>query len=178
LLRKADFIVVAVVLLLAAAALLFGPWLIAEPPIALSRDISPLNPRVFPTIVLVGIVAVATIFLVNALRGGAGAGEPAAETFPEPHDPRGRRRLAAFLVLVIVCALALNQLGFLTTMFALMVATSLLVGNDSLAQIVAVSIGLPLLIYVLVTHMLRTSLPELDVVEAALAPILALLPSF
>jgi hypothetical protein len=177
LLRKADFVFAAAVLLLAVAALVFGQWLIAEPPIALSRDISPLNPRLFPSLVLVGIVAVAGTFIANRLRGAGDVWDDAA-TGAEDAGPAGFRRLLLFLGLAIICALVLNLIGFLTTMFVLMVATSLLVGNDNLAQIMSISIGLPLLIYVIVTHLLRTSLPELDVLESALAPLLALLPGF
>jgi Tripartite tricarboxylate transporter TctB family len=175
--RKADFVLVAVVLALAVLALLFGQWLIAEPPIALSRDISPLNPQLFPSIVLLGIVAVAAVFIVNRLRGIDDVWEDAMAS-AEPANPRGFRRLLAFLILLIVCALLLERLGFLATMFVLMVATSLLVGNDNLPQIMLVSVAMPLAIYILVTHFLRTSLPELDWVEASLAPVLALLPSF
>ncbi len=174
---KADFVFFAAVLALAVAGLLFGQWLIAEPPIVLSRDISPLNPRVFPTMVLLGIVAVAAIFIVKRLRGVDNAWE-SVEVSAGPAGKGGLRRLLLFLVLVVSCALVLNQLGFMTTMFLLMVATSLLIGNDNLLQILGISIGLPLAIYVVVTHLLRTSLPELDLVESALAPILALLPSF
>jgi hypothetical protein len=63
-------------------------------------------------------------------------------------------------------------------MFVLMLGTSLLVGNDSIVQILGFSVGLPFLIYVLVTHVLRTSLPELDAIEALLVPLLGMLPSF
>lgn len=174
--RKADFVLVAAVLLLAVLALLFGQWLIAEPPIALSRDISPLNPRLFPSLVLVGIVIVAVAFIVNRVRGADAMWDEARGA--EAHDSAGLRRLFLFLCLVVVCALVLNQLGFLTTMFVLMLATSLLIGNDNLPQIIGLSVGLPLAIYVIVTHFLRTSLPELDVLESLLAPILAWLPSF
>lgn len=176
-LRKADFVLVVTVLALAVAALLGGPWLIAEPPIALSRDISPLNPRLFPSIVLVGIIAVAVAFVINRARG-ADAIWDEAEPVAADRDPAGLKRLLLFLGLVVAAALVLEPLGFLTTMFVLMVATSLLVGNDNVWQIIGISIGLPLTIYVIVTHFLRTSLPELDVLESALAPVLALLPSF
>ena len=67
--RKADFRLVAAILLLAVVALAFGQWLIAEPPIALSSDISPLNPRLFPSLVLVGIVVVAGFFIAHRVKG-------------------------------------------------------------------------------------------------------------
>ena len=176
-LRKADFVLVVAVLALAVAALLSGQWLIAEPPIALSRDISPLNPRLFPSIVLVGIIAVAVAFIVNRARGADAIWEE-SEPVVGGRDTAGLKRLLLFLVLVVICALVLEDLGFLTTTFALMVATSVLVGNDSIPQIVGISVCVPLSIYVIVTHFLRTSLPELDALESALAPLLALLPSF
>jgi len=173
--RQADFVLVAIVVALAVVALLSGQWLIAEPPIALSRDISPLNPRLFPSIVLLGIVAVGVIFIVNRLRGSDDVWASAAVS-AELADPRGLRRLLLFLALVVICALALDRVGFLTTMFVLMVATSLLVGNDNLGQILGISIALPLAIYIVVTQLLRTSLPELDFIETALASLVALLP--
>lgn len=175
--RKADFRLVAAVLLLAIVALAFGQWLIAEPPISLSRDISPLNPRLFPSLVLFGLVVVAGFFIANRVRG-TDEFESEVEPALASSDAGSTRRLLGFLILVVCCALALNSLGFLTTMFVLMVGTSLLVRNSSIAQILSLSVGLPLVIYVLVTHVLRTSLPELDAIEAVLVPLLGLLPSF
>ena len=174
--HKADFRLVAGILLLAILALVLGQWLIAEPPIALSSDISPLNPRLFPSLILLGIVVVAGFFIANRLRG-----TDEFETEVEPAlvgGGSGTKRLIGFLVLVVVCALALNTLGFLTTMFVLMLGTSLLVGNDSIPQTLGFSVGLPFVIYVLVTHVLRTALPELDAIEAVLVPLLGMLPSF
>lgn len=174
--QKADFRLVAGILLLAIVALVFGQWLIAEPPIALSSDISPLNPRLFPSLILLGIVVVAGFFVANRIRG---ADELDANVEPALADDRGGiKRLLGFLVLIVSCALALSTVGFLTTMFVLMLGTSLLVGNDNIAQILGFSIGLPFVIYVLVTHVLRTALPELDALEAVLVPLLGLLPSF
>jgi len=175
--RKADFRLVTAILPLAVVALALGQWLIAEPPINLSDDISPLNPRLFPSLVLVGIVVVAGFFIVNRIRGVEdfeGELEPALAG----DDGGGTKRLLGFLALVVMCALVVNTLGFLTTMFVLMLGTSLLVGNDSIAQIIGFSAGLPFVIYVLVTHVLRTSLPELDAIEAVLVPLLDMLPSF
>ena len=164
-------------LALAVAGLIFGQWLIAEPPIALSRDISPLNPRLFPSIVLAGIVAVAIAFIINRVRGADAMWDSGVE-LTDDRDVAGLTRLLLFLLLIVVCALILDRLGFLTTMFLLMVATSVLIGNDNIPQIIGISVALPLGIYIVVTHFLRTSLPELDFIESALAPVLAMLPSF
>ncbi len=46
---EADVKFTAVVLLLAVLALVFGGWLIAEPPIPLGPDILAMSPKVFPT---------------------------------------------------------------------------------------------------------------------------------
>ena len=173
---KADFVFVLTLLALAVLALLFGGWLIVEPPITLSRDISPLSPRMFPTIVLIGLVGVAVLFIVNRVRG-ADALWQEQEAGAARRTDGGVKRLIAFLCLVVASALVLNTIGFLTTMFVLMAVTSLLVGNANLKQILALSIGLPFGIYVIVTHFLRTALPELDAIEGILAPLLAVLPS-
>jgi hypothetical protein len=173
---QADFVFVLTLLALGILALLFGGWLIADPPIALSRDISPLSPRMFPTIVLIGLVGVAVLFVVNRVRG-ADALWQEQEAAAGVAVRGGGKRLIAFLFLLVASALVLNTVGFLTTMFVLMAATSLLVGNANLKQILALSITLPFGIYVIVTHFLRTALPELDAIEGFLAPLLAMLPS-
>lgn len=174
--READSILVAVVLLLTVAALAFGGPLIDEPPFALSSDISPLDPRLFPTVVLVGLAAVCGLFLINRARELEQAGSHPIAAASAADVAGGLKRQLSFLVVIVVCALLLEHAGFLITMFLLMAATSLLVGNDSLPQILSISAILPLSLYVLVTHFLRTSLPELDAIETALAPLLNLLP--
>ena len=175
-LSSADFAFVLVLLALALLALAFGSWLIAEPPIVLSRDISPLSPRMFPTVVLIGLIGIAVLFIVNRLRGADAVWQD-EDAVADVAAPGGARRLALFLGLVIGSALLLNTLGFLITMFLLMLATALLVGNENIKQILALSLVLPISIYVIVTHFLRTALPEIDAIESFLAPILALLPS-
>jgi len=177
LLRKADSIFVAVVLILVVLALVFGGQLIADPPLALSRDISPLNPRLFPTLVLAGTGLAAVIFLGSqAARGSSNGGIQRGEAISS--GIAGLRRQLLFISFIVICALLLEHLGFLMTMFLLMAGTSLLVGNSSIVQILSVSIVVPFGFYVVVTHMLRTALPELDVIERALAPLIQLLPSF
>lgn len=172
---EADVTFTAVVLILALLALLFGGWLIAEPLIPLGPDILAMSPSVFPTLILAGTALVAFIFLATKARNGAlwatrttdGSTSGSAELY----------RQSLFIVITVSCALLLTTLGFLTTMFLLMASTSVLVGNRSVFQILAISLVLPLSFYIIVTHILRTALPEADIVERALAPILQLLPS-
>jgi hypothetical protein len=86
-------------------------------------------------------------------------------------------RQTLFVFITVTCALLLTTLGFLTTMFLLMVSTAVLVGNRSVVQVLSISLILPLSFYIIVTHVLRTALPEIDFIERALVPILRLLPS-
>jgi hypothetical protein len=172
---RADVTFTAVVLLIAVLALLFGGSLIAEQPIPLSADILAMSPRLFPTLILAGTVVVSGLFLFGQARNGAlwkpsGSGEP-------KYESGAVFRQGLFVVITVTCALLLTTLGFLTTMFLLMASTAVLVGNRSPLQIVTISIVLPLSFYVAVTHVLRTELPEADIVERTLAPIMQLLPS-
>jgi len=175
--RQPDAIFTAVVLILVVLALALSGQLIAEPPLVLSRNFSPLNPRLFPTLVLAGTGVAAAGFLVRrGLQGAAKAGAAGEEIVWS--NPRGVRRQVLFLVLTIVCALLLAHIGYLTTMFVLMVGTSLLVGNSSILQILGLSTALPLGFYIVVTHVLKTALPEIDAIERVLSPILSVLPTF
>ena len=172
---QADVTFTAVVLLLAVLGLVFGGWLIDEPLIPLGRDILAMNPSVFPTLILAAIVLVAFIFLVMEGRKGFFR---ASQSAPRTEDgSTALYRQAIFVVITVGCALLLTTLGFLTTMFLLMTSTAMLVGNRSVFQIIAISLILPLSFYIIVTHVLRTALPEADIVERTLAPILQLLPT-
>ena len=173
--RQADVRFTAVVLAVSVLALAFSDWLIVDPPIPLDRDLLAMSPRVFPFIILLGTVGVAACFVL--MRAGEGA-PPQAESADAVAPRVGLARQGAFLVIAVTCALVLNTLGFLITMFILMASTSVLVGNRNPVQILGISIAIPLGFYIAVTHVLRTALPEIDAVQRALAPLLRLLPAF
>ena len=178
--RQADARFAVVALVLAVLALAFSGWLIVDAPIPLDRDLLAMSPRVFPYLILLSTVAVAALFLAfRAREGGAGAAPDPASA---PDIPTGfrasRRRQAAFLAIAVACALLLDTLGFMITMFILMASTSILVGNRNPLQILGISIVIPLGFYIAVTHVMRTALPEIDLVQRALAPLLRLLPAF
>ena len=168
---RADVTFTAVVLLLAILGLVFGGWLIAEPLIQLDSDTLAMDPRVFPTLILAGTALVAFIFLVVESRKGVFRASRSASASAAVY------RQALFVLITVGCALLLTTLGFLTTMFLLMASTAVLVGNRSVFQIVTISLVLPLGFYIIVTHVLRTALPEADIVQRLLAPVLQLLPS-
>ena len=172
--RQTDVRFTAVVCVLAVLALLFGGWLIVEPPIALSADLLAMSPRVFPYLILLATVAVSLIFLAGAAAKGAFARtERRARGAASP----ALRRQAGFLIITVSCALLLTTLGFITTMFVLMASTAVLVGNRNPLQILSISLLIPVGFYVVVTHVLRTALPEADIVQRLLAPLLGLLPA-
>ena len=62
-------------------------------------------------------------------------------------------------------------------MFFLMSLTSILLGNRNIIQILIISSATPVTFYILVTHILRTQLPEVDIIQRLLLPILQNLPS-
>lgn len=175
--RQADARFTAVVFVLAALALAFSGWLIVDAPIPLERDLLAMSPRVFPYLILLSTVAVAAIFLGLRMHE-VGAGTAASSTAGTTTSRKALLRQLAFLVIAVGCALVLSTLGFLITMFLLMACTSILVGNRNPLQILAISILIPLGFYIAVTHVMRTALPEIDLVQRALAPLLRLLPAF
>jgi len=172
---RADIAFTAVVLILAVLGLLFGGWLIAEPPIPLGRDILAMSPRVFPTLILASTAMAALIFLATEAKKGALGRTNSTQT--AVRDAGALRRQILFVLITVTCALLLTTLGFLTTMFLLMASTSVLVGNRNIFQICSISVFLPLSFYVIVTHVLRTELPEADVVERTLVPLMQFLPT-
>lgn len=174
--RQADVRFTIIVLILAVLALAFGGRLIADPPIPLASDLLAMNPRVFPFLILLGTVVVALIFLLNEARAGAFGATRATQVEGESSTTLWRE--AVFLFITVTCALLLSTLGFITTMFLLMSSTAVLVGNRSPIQILSISILIPVSFFIIVTHILRTALPEADIVQRLLAPLIRLLPAF
>lgn len=170
---RADITFAASVLILTAFGLFFGGRLIVDPPIALDRDILAMNPRVFPTLILAFTMLTAFIFLATERKKGSlvvnTRTESAASTLAALY------RQIIFIGITVTCALLLTKFGFLATMFLLMASTSLLVGNRNPLQIFGVSLVFPLSFYIIVTYMLRTQLPEADIVERTLATIIQVL---
>ena len=175
--RQADARFTAVVLVLSLLALLFSGRLIVDAPIPLDRDVLAMSPRVFPYLILLSTVSVSAIFLGIRTRE-TDPGSAAADSANAAASRTAMLRQLAFLVISVSCALVLNTLGFIITMFILMVTTSILVGNRNPLQILGISIVIPLAFYIAVTHVMRTALPEIDVVQRALSPLLRLLPAF
>lgn len=174
--RQADIRFSVVIFVLAVLALIFSGQFIAAPLIPLSGDLLAMNPRVFPALILMCTAVVTLIFLVNQVREGAfnatGPSERASGTATAPW------RQIAFLVITVTFALLLTTLGFVITMFLLMVSTSVLVGNRNPVQILSISIVIPISFFIIVTHVLRTALPEIDIVQQLLAPLIRLIPAF
>ena len=175
--RQADVRFTAVALVLSVLALLFSGRLIVDAPIPLDRDLLAMSPRVFPYLILLSTVTVAAIFLGLRIRE-IGAGTSAGGTTDSVANRTAMLRQLTFLVISVGCALVLSTLGFMITMFFLMASTSILVGNRNPLQILGISILIPLGFYIAVTHVMRTALPEIDLVQRALAPLLRLLPAF
>ena len=175
--RQADVRFTAVVFVPSVLALAFSGRLIVDAPIPLDRNLLAMSPRVFPYLILLSTVAVAGIFLGFRMRA-VGAGTAAAGTADKRTSRTAMLRQLAFLVISVSCALVLGTLGFLITMFILMASTSVLVGNRNPVQILGISILIPLGFHIAVTHVMRTALPEIDLVQRALAPLLRLLPAF
>ncbi|HEY5623448.1 MAG TPA: tripartite tricarboxylate transporter TctB family protein [Gammaproteobacteria bacterium] len=170
----ADVTFTAVVFIVAVLALAFGGWLIADPPIPLGRDILAMSPRVFPTLILIGTAVVSFAFLATAYRDGTLIMD---EVEAAARNRAALYRQVLFVVITVGCAMLLTTLGFLTTMFLLMASTAVLVGNRNVWQTFSISIVVPLAFYIIVTHVLRTELPEADFIERALQPFIQLLPT-
>ncbi|OUU78806.1 MAG: hypothetical protein CBC38_06745 [Gammaproteobacteria bacterium TMED78] len=170
---RADIIFAVIILFIAVLALFFRNLLIAETPISLGKDILAMNPRVFPNLVLIFISIITSIFLYIELKKDKR--EKLNDLKKIPYFAFFRQ--ASFIFLAIISALALTKLGFTLTMFFLMSLTSILLGNRNIIQILIISSATPVTFYILVTHILRTQLPEVDIIQRLLLPILQNLPS-
>jgi hypothetical protein len=175
--RQSEVQFALVVFMLSIIALIFSGQLIIDPPISLDSNLLAMNSRAFPLLILVSTVVVSFIMLVNVTRE-TNLYIPRKNPGISAEVPNGYWQQGLFLIITITCALLLTTLGFIATMFLLMVSTAILVGNRNIFQILSVSILIPLCFYIVVTRVLRTSLPETDIVQRFLGPLIRLLPAF
>ena len=175
--RQSEVRFALIVFVLTITALIFSGQLIIDPPISLGNNLLAMNSRAFPFLILISTAVVSFVLLVNAIRN--------TNSYISQQDsdgsagvPKGYWQQGLFLIITVVCALLLTTLGFITTMFLLMVSTAVLVGNRNVFQILGISTLMPVCFYVVVTHVLRTALPETDIVQRFLGPLIRLLPAF
>tara|TARA_B100001250_G_scaffold414626_1_gene454870 strand:- start:28685 stop:29215 length:531 start_codon:yes stop_codon:yes gene_type:complete len=171
---RADIVFTAIILFMATTALFFRNSLIDITPIFLGEDILAMNPRIFPNLILILISIVSTIFLYLELSNNYKI-YSTNQNINEGYSKSLKQTL--FIILTIISALVLTKLGFIITMFILMSFTSILLGNRNIFQIIIMSICIPITFYILVTHILRTQLPEIDFMQRLLNPILQNLPT-
>lgn len=166
-----------IVFVLAMIALVFSGELIIDPPISLSSNLLAMNSRAFPFLVLISTVIISFIFLMNAART-SGLWVSRNHSTGSASASKNVWRQYVFLIITVTCALLLTTLGFIATMFLLMVSTAILIGNRNVFQILCTSTLIPVCFYIVVTHVIRTALPEAEIVQRFLAPLIRFLPAF
>lgn len=162
---SADILIAIVLLALAGGAVLFLGQLVAPPKTLMGRSMTAIPPSMFPNIVLSLLAILSAMFLVVRIR-------ETPDFYSGGINTRGWQEGVAFFALLTFYALAMVPLGFLISTAFTMAALSWFVGNRSVPQIVLLSIGAPVLLYLAATRLLAVSLPELDVLERFYAGLL------
>jgi len=159
--RKPESIFAAVCLILSVLAALFVHALIGKPKVLFGESLTAITPSIFPSIVLTLLAILSAAHLVFDMRS-----HHAEEAAP---GIVGWRRGAVFFGIMTIYALVLQPLGFLISSTFALAVLSWFVGNRIIWQIVLVATLAPFLLYLAATRLLAVSLPELDVIERAIA---------
>lgn len=148
-------------LLLAVLCLAFMSFLVAEPKLLFGRSLNAIKPTLFPTIVLAALALLSAGFLFARRKSLLHIA-----TSGEEHDVVLALK---FFAVLIFYALTMAPFGFLISSALSLSAVSLLAGNRSLWQILAISLVSPVALYLVATRALAVSLPELSFIEFAYA---------
>ncbi len=150
---------------LAALTLIFMGSLVAEPKVLFGRSLTAIPPSLFPSIILSVLAVLCFLQVVLLMR--------------DPSDEAGSslnmgamRRGVIFFGILTGYALAMVPFGFLISSAIATALLSWVIGNRSIAQIVAMSLSAPILLYLCATRLLAVSLPELNVIELFYAKLL------
>lgn len=149
-------------LVIAVLSLALMELLVAKPKLLFGRSLNAIEPSLFPSIVLAMLAILCGGYLLVRRRSLLLA--------PSAGKEAGSVVLALkFFAVLIFYALTMAPLGFFISTALSLGAISLLVGNRSVVQILAVSLISPVALYLVATRGLAVSLPELSPIEFAYA---------
>lgn len=160
-----EVVVLAALLVLSVLGLAFMDALVAAPKLLFGRALSDLAPSLFPSIILslLALLCALLLFLI-AMEGG--------------HEDQGAlsksewRRGIGFFGIMIFYALTMVPFGFVTSSALAIALLSWQMGSRSVVQTVLLSLVAPVALYLAATRLLAVSLPELNVIELAIARVL------
>jgi putative tricarboxylic transport membrane protein len=161
-----EVVILAALMVASVLTLVFMDSLVAEPKLLFGRSLSALEPSLFPSMVLrvMALLCALRLFLLNREEAGEDqSGLSAAEW----------RRGAAFFGIMILYALTMLPLGFTISTAITIMLLSRLLGSQSVVQVVLLALVAPVLLYLAATRLLAVSLPELNLIEMAVARLLA-----
>lgn len=154
--------------LAAIAAILSMPLLVAAPKLLFGRSLSAIAPSLFPYITLSLIAVLSVLLIVFSLIKGKDNDSQNRQTVDEDDSEANDSGLVStgiFFALLTGYGLLLKPLGFLISSFLVIGATSLLLGNRNLLQILLLAFLAPICLYLLATRAMLVSLPELNQIE-------------
>jgi putative tricarboxylic transport membrane protein len=165
-LNRAEAALTGALFVLAIVFTLFMDQLIAKPKMLFGRALTAMEPSLFPliTMVMMGVLCTLYLWVIYKNRGDG--------KYRTLMNVREIVLLAAFFAILVLYALTFKPFGFLISTFIAMALISLLVGNRSVWQVLALSFVSPVAIYIVSTRLLKVSLPELSSIEFAYAAIL------
>jgi putative tricarboxylic transport membrane protein len=148
------------------AVALFGAWfLLQATQLRAGPGYAAVGPRVFPTVVGIGLIASGLAVLLGALRRSP-ATAPVLEV--DTTDPLGTETdtetdwpTLGIVAALLAVAIALFQpLGFVITSAAFLVACARALGSRSLLRDGAAGVGLAVVTYAVFTYLLGLELPD------------------
>ena len=157
-------------LFVATLALVFLGSLVAPPKLLFGRSLTAIDPDLFPMIVLAILAVLCAVQL--SLAYGRTSDADSEDIASDVNN--GWRRGVVFFGIMVIYALLMSPIGFLLSSALATAALSWQIGNRSIIQIVVLSFGAPILLYLGATRLLAVSLPELNVIELAYSRLLAL----
>ena len=129
------------------------PYQIQKPKLFLGRSLMGLQPTLFPRLATLGLIGLNIWYLIISFR------LQEKNLFKEI-TKENYFRVFASLMVFIAYALLFEPLGFVLSSFLVVASLSTYYGNRNIIVGLLVSLGVPLGIYYVFTHLLKVSLPE------------------
>ncbi|MCG3268073.1 tripartite tricarboxylate transporter TctB family protein [Yoonia sp. I 8.24] len=133
--------------------------LVAAPKVLMGRMLTAITPSLFPTLVLGVLAVLSGIVLYFSNVDEAETPEDAGT------DWQAIGRGVMLFAFMLFYALAMVPLGFFISSALTIIMVSVLSGNRSALQIIAIAVIGPMALYLVATRVLAVSLPELNTIE-------------
>ncbi len=139
---------------------LFFHVLEAPIPIKVLNNPNALKPNIWPSVILVLLIACIAANIIKIIRKNKGKPEFSLSAFAKSIPPFFTNKMFIGIVIVVIVSFILDPLGFMPTCFLFLVAYGILLGERKYLRLCLFALLITLVLYIVFGVLLQVNLPR------------------